>query len=78
MRSNAEIVFIAFKMALYSCAIVKKVFNSSRGLFSVKIITMKPKAGLLLNTVLCIRPLTFINEVLRLSGSPFVTSTASP
>ena len=38
---------------------------------------MKSKASLLLNASLCIRPLTFINEALRLSGSPFVASTAS-
>ena len=39
---------------------------------------MKLKASLLLNAVLHIRPLTFINEALRLLGSPFVASTASP
>ena len=39
---------------------------------------MKPKAGLLLNASLHIRPLTFINEALNLSGSYFVASTASP
>ena len=54
-----------------------KFFNSSRGLFYVKIITMTLKVGLL-NTMLCIRPLTFLNEVLRLSGSPFVISIVSP
>ena len=40
--------------------------------------TVKPKSGFLLNTLLHIRPLTFINEAFRLSGSPFVVSTASP
>ena len=55
-----------------------KCFNSSRKLFKVEIITVKLKAGLLLNVSLCIRPLTFINEVLCLSGSPFLTSTMSP
>ena len=39
---------------------------------------MKMKAGLLLNMVLRIRPLTFNNKVLRLSGSPFVVGTTSP
>ena len=39
---------------------------------------MKPKAGLLLNAVLRICPLTFINEAVRLSGSPFVAGTVSP
>ena len=39
---------------------------------------MKPKPGLFLNAVLRIRPLTFINEALRLSGSPFAASTVSP
>ena len=55
-----------------------KGFNSSRRLFLDEIITVKPKAGRLLNAVLRIRPLTFINEVLRLSGSSFPASTASP
>ena len=36
------------------------------------------KVSLLLNVSLRIRPLTIINEALRLSGSPFVASTASP
>ena len=39
---------------------------------------MKLKAGLLLNTSLRICPLTFINEALHLSISPFVAITASP
>ena len=39
---------------------------------------MELKVSLLLNVSLRIRPLTFINEALRLSGSPFVASTASP
>ena len=55
-----------------------KGFNSSRRLFYSKIITVKPKAGLLLNVVLHICPLTFINEALCFSGSPFVAGTASP
>ena len=54
-----------------------KAFNS-RKLFSAKIITVKLKTGLLLNGSLCIRPLTFINEVLHLSDSPVVASTTSP
>ena len=65
-------------MALYSSAVVMKSFNSSRRFFYAEIITVEPKAGLLLNAVLCIRPLTFINKALRLSSSPFVASTASP
>ena len=44
----------------------------------MEIITVKPKAGLLLNEVLHIRPLTFINEEHHLSDSPFVASTVSP
>ena len=36
---------------------------------------MKLKAGLLLNVLLCILPLAFINEALHLSSSPFVAST---
>ena len=55
-----------------------KGFNSSRKLFEPKIVTVKLKAGLLLNVLLCIHPLTFINEALRLSGSPFVAITTSP
>ena len=44
-----------------------------------EIVIVKLKAGLLLNALLRIHPLTFsINEVLRLSGSPFVASTAIP
>ena len=34
-------------------------------------------AGLLLNALLHIHPLTFINVALHLSGSPFVASTVS-
>ena len=57
-------------MALYSMAsaIVMKGFINSR----------KLKASLLLNASLRINPLTFINKVLRLLGSPFVASTMSP
>ena len=59
--------FYNFIMALYVSAVVMKVFNSSRNLFYGEIVTMKLKAGLLLNVSLCICPLTFINEVIRLS-----------
>ena len=55
-----------FKTALYSSVVITKDFNSSRKLFYAEIITAKLKAGLLLNTSLSIRPLTFINEALRL------------
>ena len=65
-------------MVLYSSAVVMKGFNSSKKLFKVEIITVKLVAGLLLNALVHIRPLTFINEALCLSGSPFVASTASP
>ena len=51
---------------------------SSRKLFKAEIVTVKLKAGLLLNASLHIYPLTFINEVLRLSVSTFVVSTVSP
>ena len=60
-------------MALYCSAIVMKSF-----IIVVEIVTAKLKASLLLNELLRIHPLTFINKVLRLSGSPFVASTASP
>ena len=65
-------------MALYSSAVVMKGFKSSRKLFYAEIVTVKLKAGLLSNTLLRIRLLTFINKALRLSGSSFVASTASP
>ena len=65
-------------MALYSSAVVMKGFTSRRNLFQAEIVTVKLKVSLLLNVSLCIRPLTFINEALCLSGSPFVASTASP
>ena len=55
-----------------------KGFTNSRKLFYAEIITVKLKASLPLSASLCIRPLTFINEALRLLGSPFVASTASP
>ena len=70
--------FYNFKTALYSSAVVMKGFNSSRKLFWAEIVTVKLKPGLLLNALLRIRPLTYINEVLHLSCSPFVASTASP
>ena len=65
-------------MALYYSAIVIKGFNSSRKLFYAEIVTVKLKAGLLLNSSLRIHPLTFINEALCLSGSSIVASTVSP
>ena len=65
-------------MALYSSAIVIKVLIVVESCFKPKIITAKLKASLLLiNASLHICPLTIINEALRLSGSPFVASTAS-
>ena len=70
-------IFYNFKMALYYSAVVMKGFNNSRKLFLAEIITVKLKASLLLNASLRIRPLTFINETLRLSGSPFEAGTAS-
>ena len=65
-------------MALYSSAVVIKGFTSSTKLFKAKIITVKLKVSLLLNTSLRIRPLTFINEALCLSDSPFVASNVLP
>ena len=74
MHSNAyKLILNSF--ILQCCS--SEGFNSSRKLFEAEIVTIKLKA-VLSNTLLCIRPLTFINEVLRLSGSPFVASTASP
>ena len=73
-----KLFFITFKTALYYSAVIMKGFNSSRRLFYAEIITVKLKAGLLLNAVLRIHPLTFINKALRLSGSPFVASIVSP
>ena len=43
-------------MALYSSALVMKPFNNSRKLFYINV---KLKADLVLNALLCIRPLTF-------------------
>ena len=63
-------------MSLYSNALVMKLLV--RKFFQAKIITVKLKAGLLLNASLHICPLTFITEVLHLLGSPSVASTASP
>ena len=76
MRSNAY-NFYNFKTALYYSAVVMKGFTSRRKLFEAEIITVKLKVSLLLNVSLRIRPLTFINKALRLSGSPFIASTAS-
>ena len=70
--------FLNFKTALYFSAVVMKDFTSSRYLFQAEITTVKLKVSFLLNVSLCIRPLTFINKALRLLGSPFVVSTASP
>ena len=55
-----------------------KGFTSSKKLFQAEITTVKLKVSLLLNVLLRIRPLTFINVALRLSGSPFAASTTSP
>ena len=54
-----------------------KGFNNSRKLFSAEI-AVKLQAGLLLNALLRIHLLTFINVALHLSGSPFIASTTSP
>ena len=48
-----------FKMALYSTALVTKLYKSSRKLYA-EIITVKLKATLLLNASLYFHPLTFI------------------
>ena len=63
-----------FKTVLYFSAIVMKGFNISRKLFLAEIITVKLKASLLSNALLCIRPLTYINKALHISGSPFVAT----
>ena len=66
-------------MAIYSSALVKKPLTVVESCFKPKLLpTVKLKAGPLLNAPLHIRPLTFITEALRLSGSPSVASTASP
>ena len=70
--------FYSFKTALHLSTIVMKGFNSSRKLLKVEIVTVKLEAGLLLNVSLHICQLTFINEALHLSSSPFVASTMSP
>ena len=55
-----------------------KGFTSSRKLFYAEITPVKMKVCVLLNVSLRICLLTFINEALRLLGSPFTASTASP
>ena len=67
--------FYNFKTDLYSSAVVMKGFTISRKLFYAEIVTVKLKTRLLLNASLHIHSLTFTNEALRLSGSPFVAST---
>ena len=69
---------IIFKRLYILVPPVVKGFNSSRKLLQAEIITVKLKAGLLLNASRRICPLTLINEVLRLSGSSIVASTVSP
>ena len=54
-----------------------KGFTSTRKLFQTEIITVTLKAGLLLYASMRICPLTFMIEAFRLSGSPFVASSAS-
>ena len=58
--------FAPYSIQQHSAVVVKGFISS-----------FKPKPGLLLNAVLHIRPLTFINEVLCLSVSPFAASTLS-
>ena len=53
-------------MALHSSALEMKLFNNGRKLFQAKIITVKLKASLLLNTSLHINQLTFITGALSL------------
>ena len=55
-----------------------RVMDNVLSLTLCEIITVKLKAGLLLNASLRIRLLTFINKAIRLSSSPFVASTAAP
>ena len=49
-----------------------------RKYFQAIIISLKLKASLRFNALQHIHSLTFINEVLRFSGSPFVAITVSP
>ena len=65
--------FYNFKTALYSSAVVKKGFNSS-----IKLFYCEAEGWPSFRCIITNRPLTIINEVLRLSGSPFVAITASP
>ena len=67
-------IFYNFKTASYSSAIVMKVLIV---LESTTQFYCKAEGWPSLNASLRICPLTFINEALRLSGSPFVASTAS-
>ena len=58
-----------FKMALYFSYLVMKLVNNCRKLFDTETITVKLKDGFLLNVVLCICPLIFINEAFQLVAS---------
>ena len=78
MRRNTYKLFYNFKTALYSSVLVVNDLIVVESCFKQKIVNVKLKAGLLLNASLRIRPLTFINEGLCLSGSPFVVNTAPP
>ena len=62
LRNCIQIIFETFNSDLYSSALVKKLFNSSK----VKIITVKMKAGVPLNVLPHICPLNFITEALHL------------
>ena len=52
----------AYNLALYSSALLTKLFNSNRKL---QIISVKLNPSLLLNALVCICSLTFINKTLH-------------
>ena len=59
--------FLNFKTALYSSAVVMKLLTIVESCFKSKLlITVKLKACLSLNALLCMHPITLITEVLCL------------
>ena len=68
--------FLNLLTALYSTALVMKLFNNSRKLFHAEIIIVKLKASLLLNALLHIHPLTSITKTLCLVATVSVLSVS--
>ena len=80
MRSIIVCCIIVYMcIVLYCSRAEERLFLAEhRRIINKSINQNQIKVSLLLNMSLSIRPLTFINEALRISGSPFAASTASP